>query len=37
LGPAKAFAIAAQEAGVDLTDADALNEFAERYNEELAA
>jgi hypothetical protein len=36
-GPAKAFVIAAQEAGVDLTDADALNEFAERYNEELAA
>jgi hypothetical protein len=27
-GPAKAFAIAAQEAGVDPTDADALNEFA---------
>jgi hypothetical protein len=36
-GPAKAFVIAAQEAGVDLADADALNEFAERYNEELAA
>ena len=36
-GPAKAFVIAAQEAGVDLADADALNEFAERYNEQLAA
>jgi hypothetical protein len=36
-GPAKTFVMAAQQAGVDLTDADALNEFAERYNEELAA
>ena len=36
-GPAKAFVIAAQEAGVDPADADALKEFAERYNDELAA
>jgi hypothetical protein len=36
-GPAKMFAIAAQEAGVDLSDPDAIGEFVERYNEGLAA
>lgn len=36
-GPAKAFAVAAQQAGVDLTDPDALDEFVARHNEELAA
>jgi hypothetical protein len=36
-GPGKALVMAAQEAGVDVTDGAALKEFAERYNEELAA
>ncbi len=36
-GPAKRFVMGAQAAGVDPTDTDALNEFAERYNEDLAA
>jgi hypothetical protein len=36
-GPAKTFAVAAQAAGVDLTDPDALNAFVEKYNEDLAA
>jgi hypothetical protein len=36
-GPAKAFAVAAQAAGVDLTDPDALNTFVEKYNQGLAA
>lgn len=36
-GPAKTFAVAAQAAGVDLTDPDALNTFVEKYNEGLAA
>ena len=36
-GPAKTFAVAAQAAGVDLTDPDALNAFVEKYNEGLAA
>jgi hypothetical protein len=36
-GPAKAFVMAAEKAGVDLTDLGALNEFVERYNEQLAA
>jgi len=36
-GPAKRFVMAAQAAGVDPTDTDALDEFAERYNDELAA
>ena len=33
-GPAKAFAVAAQQAGVDLSDADALGAFVERHNED---
>jgi hypothetical protein len=33
-GPAKAFAMAAQEAGVDLSDPDAVAEFVERHNED---
>jgi hypothetical protein len=36
-GPAKTFAVAAQAAGVDLTDPDALNAFVEKFNEGLAA
>lgn len=36
-GPAKTFAVAAQAAGVDLTDPDALNAYVEKYNEGLAA
>lgn len=36
-GPAKAFAAAAQEAGVDLSDPAAIGEFIERYNGGLAA
>jgi hypothetical protein len=36
-GPAKAFATAALEAGVDLTDRDAVGRFIRVYNEELAA
>lgn len=36
-GPAKMFAVAAQTAGVDLTDPDALNAFIEKYNHGLAA
>jgi hypothetical protein len=36
-GPAKRFVMAAQAVGVDPTDTDALNEFAEHYNEEVAA
>lgn len=36
-GPAKTFAVAAQAAGVDLTDPDALNAFVEKYNDGLAA
>jgi len=36
-GPAKAFAVAAQAAGVDLSDPDAVGEFVERYNDGLAA
>ena len=36
-GPAKAFAVAAQQAGVDLSDPDAVGEFIERYNDGLAA
>ena len=36
-GPAKTFAVAAQAAGVDLTDPDALNAFVEGYNGGLAA
>ena len=31
-GPAKTFAVAAQAAGVDLTDPDALNAFVKKYN-----
>jgi len=34
-GPAKTFAMAAQQAGVDLSDHDALNAFIERHNDEL--
>ena len=36
-GPTKTFAVAAQAAGVDLTDPDALSAFVEKYNEGLAA
>jgi hypothetical protein len=36
-GPAKTFAVAAQAAGIDLTDHDALNAFVEKFNEGLAA
>jgi hypothetical protein len=36
-GPAKAFAAAAQAAGVDLTDGAELEEFVEQYNEQLAS
>jgi hypothetical protein len=34
-GPAKAFAVAAQRAGVDLSDPTAVEEFVERYNQYL--
>jgi hypothetical protein len=36
-GPAKTFALAAQGAGVDLSDPEALEAFVDRYNEGLAA
>jgi hypothetical protein len=36
-GPAKAFAVAAQQAGVDLSDPDAVGQFVEQYNSGLAA
>lgn len=36
-GPAKAFAVAAQQAGVDLTDPEAVARFIEQYNSGLAA
>jgi hypothetical protein len=36
-GPAKIFAVAAHEAGVDLTDEAALQAFMLRYNRQLAA
>ena len=36
-GPAKTFAVAAHQAGVDLSDQDALDEFMERYNTDLTA
>ena len=36
-GPAKTFAVAAQSAGVDLSDPAALEEFVEQYNEQLHA
>lgn len=36
-GPAKAFAVEAQSAGVDLTDAGALDAFVEQYNDHLQA
>ena len=36
-GPAKSFAVAAQQAGVDLSDPDAVGRFIERYNEGMAA
>ena len=35
-GPAKTFALAAQQAGVDLSEPDAVGTFVERYNEELS-
>ena len=35
--PAKAFAVAARSAGVDLSDPAAVDEFVERYNEHLQA
>ena len=31
-GPAKTFAMAAQQAGVDLSDPDAVDAFVERHN-----
>ena len=36
-GPAKTFALAAQKAGVDLSDPEAVGEFVDRYYEGLAA
>jgi hypothetical protein len=36
-GPAKTFAVAALDAGVDLTDPDQVNRFIEKYNAGLAA
>ncbi|MDQ3631429.1 MAG: hypothetical protein M3417_09250 [Actinomycetota bacterium] len=36
-GPAKTFAVAAQQAGVDLSDPDAVARFVEQYNDRLAA
>jgi len=36
-GPVKAFAVAVQSAGVDLSDPAALDEFVEQYNEQLQA
>jgi hypothetical protein len=36
-GPAKAFAVAAQQAGVDLSDPDAMQRFIDEYNAGLAA
>lgn len=36
-GPAKAFAVAAHQAGVDLSDPKAVEEFLEGYNDGLAA
>jgi hypothetical protein len=36
-GPAKTFAVVAQQAGVDLSDPDAVGTFVERYNDELTA
>jgi hypothetical protein len=36
-GPAKAFAVAAQHAGVDLSDPDAVARFVDQYNSGLAA
>jgi hypothetical protein len=36
-GPAKLFAEAARDAGVDLTDGDAVEEFIQRYNEGLSS
>jgi hypothetical protein len=36
-GRAKTFAVAAQAAGVNLTDPDGLNAFIEKYNQGLAA
>jgi hypothetical protein len=36
-GPAKAFAVAALAAGVDITDRDEVERFMRRYNEGLAA
>ncbi len=36
-GPAKAFAVAAQSAGVDLSDPAALDEFVYQYNEQIQA
>lgn len=36
-GPAKMFAVAALDAGVDLTDPDQVNRFIRKYNEGLAA
>jgi hypothetical protein len=36
-GSAKTFAVAAREAGVDLTDSDQVKRFIHRYNDGLAA
>jgi hypothetical protein len=35
--PAKAFAVACHQVGVDLTDPDEVERFTERYNDGLAA
>jgi hypothetical protein len=36
-GPAKAFAVAAHTAGVDLSDPAAVDEFVDQYNRQLQA
>lgn len=36
-GPAKVFALAASQAGVNMSDPDAVGTFLERYNKGLAA
>jgi len=36
-GPAKSFAVAALDAGVDVTDHDEVERFMQRFNDGLAA
>jgi len=36
-GPAKVFAAAAEDAGVDLTDPEAVERYIQRYNEGFSA